>query len=752
MIRAEYFGKLGGTQRFYWLVAQFVSAAPLTQGPAIVQTTNPLTLDNRVLLNWDYVPGSTYYSVVQTPTATPPDLQRDVVAVIISTTTLHSATDYGVVQDWYYPNPGGSSGVFGVSSFNGRTGNVLPSPGDYTAAMVTGAVPNTRAVWAGLGLNGGGPLYADVTLNVTPDTTLQKTYIYKSGIPTGQRSYLNFIGGSNVTISADDNPGQNWIDIVVAAPGALTNFIDPTIVKGDLMVNDGVEVVRLPVGSNGQTLIADSDAPKGIKWAEAALNQTPWLSDIDANSHTLYELGNISNSSPAMGNVGSDFSLTMWRAVVTPAADRIFHRTQILPEGYIAFSHNLGWSYPNFFRDDPSIESGIVEYRRAFGAPSGSGFIAITDIVPSDNITTAFPSPSIEINSPMCGISLNTKGGTRNPQIYMGNSSIYHTASTRLTYWGSALAAGQSPRISLNPDVSVSFDLVTDAPFSVAQKFYFDLLNTRLGVGDITPSYAVDVLGDVNVTGAFRINGTPLAVGSVSIQDEGTVIGTQPTINFVGAGVTSTLDAPGARITVTIPGGGGGGSLAIQDEGTAVGTQPNLNFVGSGVSATLDTLNNRVNVVISGTSGTGGIPIIVNGVVIGNSGRERYSDEFANAAVDAMAAKLNGGSIKIYDGTQPLNPGVAITTQVLLAVPTFGSPAFNPASGGVGIAKPITSGTGLAAGTATWFRACKSDGTPMFDGSAGGEGSDLFLASPTISVGAPVPVTSFQITEEKVGA
>ena len=38
----------------------------------------------------------------------------------------------------YYPPGGGGSS--GVSSFNGRTGAVVPTAGDYTVAEVTGAV------------------------------------------------------------------------------------------------------------------------------------------------------------------------------------------------------------------------------------------------------------------------------------------------------------------------------------------------------------------------------------------------------------------------------------------------------------------------------------------------------------------------------------------------------------------------------------------------------------------------------------
>jgi hypothetical protein len=45
----------------------------------------------------------------------------------------------------------------------------------------------------------------------------------------------------------------------------------------------------------------------------------------------------------------------------------------------------------------------------------------------------------------------------------------------------------------------------------VSGNLVWDRTNNRLGVKDSSPSYTVDVTGDVNVTGAFRVNGTAVA-------------------------------------------------------------------------------------------------------------------------------------------------------------------------------------------------------------------------------------------------
>ena len=115
-----------------------------------------------------------------------------------------------------------------------------------------------------------------------------------------------------------------------------------------------------------------------------------------------------------------------------------------------------------------------------------------------------------------------------------------------------------------------------------------------------------------------------------------------------------------------------------------------------------------------------------------------------DAAVDAVAATLNSGFIKVYTGTQPsLN---AALTGTLLATMTFGSTAFGASSGGTATANAITSGTAGNTGTAGYFALVKSDGTTVVStGSVGTSGADLNLATLSIVSGATVGCSSFTI-------
>jgi hypothetical protein len=129
----------------------------------------------------------------------------------------------------------------------------------------------------------------------------------------------------------------------------------------------------------------------------------------------------------------------------------------------------------------------------------------------------------------------------------------------------------------------------------------------------------------------------------------------------------------------------------------------------------------------------------------------RLSNAAASAAADAVCALLNSGYLRLFDGSQPTTADDAITTQVQLAELRFSATAFGSASGGVASANSITADASAdATGTASWFRAYKSDGTTVvFDGSIGTSGANLNLNSVAISAGAQVSVSGFSYAQSK---
>lgn len=122
-----------------------------------------------------------------------------------------------------------------------------------------------------------------------------------------------------------------------------------------------------------------------------------------------------------------------------------------------------------------------------------------------------------------------------------------------------------------------------------------------------------------------------------------------------------------------------------------------------------------------------------------------------NTALDTQTALLNNGYLRIYDGTQAATADTAIGAQVLLAELRWNATAFGASVAGVATANAITADASAnATGTATWFRALKSDGTTVvYDGSVGLSSADCIINTTAIVLAATVSVTAATLTETK---
>ena len=122
-----------------------------------------------------------------------------------------------------------------------------------------------------------------------------------------------------------------------------------------------------------------------------------------------------------------------------------------------------------------------------------------------------------------------------------------------------------------------------------------------------------------------------------------------------------------------------------------------------------------------------------------------------NSMLDRITTDVgNAGLLRIYDATGgvPASANVAISTQVLLAELTTGSPYAPAASGGVLTANAIAQDTSAnATGTAAFYRQFDSGGTNCIQqGIVGTSGQDLNLNTLSIVALGPVAVTSYVLT------
>jgi hypothetical protein len=94
--------------------------------------------------------------------------------------------------------------------------------------------------------------------------------------------------------------GTEWEAVTPAPPLPL-----PTVAKGDLAVQSATTLVRLPVGSDGQALLADSTTTTGLRWGAAG----------SGSGGTLAGLSDVAVTSPTQGQVLTwNASTSRWNA------------------------------------------------------------------------------------------------------------------------------------------------------------------------------------------------------------------------------------------------------------------------------------------------------------------------------------------------------------------------------------------------------------------------------------------------------
>lgn len=125
-----------------------------------------------------------------------------------------------------------------------------------------------------------------------------------------------------------------------------------------------------------------------------------------------------------------------------------------------------------------------------------------------------------------------------------------------------------------------------------------------------------------------------------------------------------------------------------------------------------------------------------------------YSTELRNARLAAITATVGAaGKLEIYSGAKP-SPGGA--EGPLLVSFTLGSPFAPAPSGGALVPTLPAPAVAVAAGTATWGRVTKADGTTwcmdLAVDDAPGPGIDMVIDDVNIELGATVTVVSFGIT------
>ena len=108
-------------------------------------------------------------------------------------------------------------------------------------------------------------------LNATTASNINaRIGVEKAGSLVGTRRRINFIDGTNVTITVADDAANEEVDVTIAASGGGSGSVATDTIfdaKGDLAIGTGADTAaKLTVGANGQVMFADSNASTGLTY------------------------------------------------------------------------------------------------------------------------------------------------------------------------------------------------------------------------------------------------------------------------------------------------------------------------------------------------------------------------------------------------------------------------------------------------------------------------------------------------------
>jgi hypothetical protein len=152
---------------------------------------------------------------------------------------------------------------------------------------------------------------------------------------------------------------------------------------------------------------------------------------------------------------------------------------------------------------------------------------------------------------------------------------------------------------------------------------YFNI-SGNMGIGVSNPSYKVDVSGDINITGSFRINGTAIGGGAGSVTSVGLSAG--------NVGIVAVTNSP---VTTS-------GTLTLNYNGTA------LPAVNGGTGQTIYTIGDLL--YASSTTALSKLAAVASGQVLISNGAGVAPSYSASPTLSSLTLNTSSGPQLIFGG------------------------------------------------------------------------------------------------------
>jgi len=421
------------------------------------------------------------------------------------------------------------------------------------SSLIAGYVPVTRQVFADYGLQGGGPLSGDVHLSVADNASVQKVRVTLNSALKGTRHGLNFVQGANVTLIITDNSAQDWVDVVIAASGGGGGgaTLPSGSATGDTLVWQAVPGpgfwTVLPMGPAGQVLTAGASGlawawpqPQGVNtgdllawqsgaWQVLARGQAGQVLTAGANATSW---ANIPAQVAAGATTGDMLIWTgSWTVLPLGAANRVLtvsggSATWVAPSPWKASVDGGGFNLTNVASIAVSLAAAQYPIDVA-GDINCSGTFRVkgTPLTQSPWLTNIDGNGKTLQNAGSIGVgfataplsTLHVKGNG----ILVGAAYQDGDTGDYSLLLQTNPAAGNYLTIGLNRmGADVTFLTQAAGVFVVGSSAsgaapWLAIKSSGAGVGFVgiggaAPGYQLDVVGDINASGAVRVKGVAL--------------------------------------------------------------------------------------------------------------------------------------------------------------------------------------------------------------------------------------------------